>query len=123
GLSVIVICSHPIAVEYWPLLYRYGKQQWQGTKNKWNDWWVVVEHYRQGSPEQFWATFTVNGAHMPYTTIVQKLHDIRMAVDSRLAEQAHREFGATFDAHFTYQRGGQEYVMMKVSAIAKGTLS
>jgi hypothetical protein len=41
GLSVIVIRSHPISVEYWPLLYRYGKQQqWQGTKNKWNDWRV-----------------------------------------------------------------------------------
>ncbi|KAG2141618.1 hypothetical protein BD769DRAFT_1349586, partial [Suillus cothurnatus] len=120
GLSVIVIRGHPIAVEYWPLLYRYGKQQqWQGTKNKWNDWRVIVERYRQGSPEQFWATFSVEGEHMKYTTIVQKLHDIRMSVDSRLAEQAHREFGATFDARFTYWRGGQEYVMTKVSAIAK----
>jgi hypothetical protein len=56
---------------------------------------------------------------MKYTTIVQKLRDIRMSVDSRLAEQARREFGATFDARFTYWRGGQEYVMTKASAIAK----
>lgn len=41
GLSVIVIRSNPIAAKYWPLLYRYSKEhQWQGTKNKWNDWWV-----------------------------------------------------------------------------------
>ncbi|KAG1800776.1 uncharacterized protein HD556DRAFT_1304785 [Suillus plorans] len=86
GLSVIVIRGHPITVEYWPLLYRYGKeQQWQSTKNKWNDWRVIVKCYHQDSPEQFWATFSAKGERMKYTTIVQKLRDMRMSIDSRIA--------------------------------------
>ncbi|KAG1825453.1 uncharacterized protein BJ212DRAFT_1294889 [Suillus subaureus] len=59
-------------VEYWPLLYCYGKQQqWQGMKNKWNDY-----------PKQFWATFSAKGEHMKYTIIIQKLCDIHMHTES-----------------------------------------
>jgi len=34
-------------------------------------------------------------------------------------QHAHEEFGAEFDAQFSYCRGGEEYVMMKSSSIAK----
>jgi hypothetical protein len=56
---------------------------------------------------------------MKFTMIIQKLRDMRMSVDSRLAEQARGEYGATFNTHFTYRRGGQEFVMTKASAVAK----
>ena len=54
GNSVIAIQGHPIAVEYWPLFYRYGRgHQWKGTKGRWTDW-------RVGGFETFdciWLTF------------------------------------------------------------------
>jgi len=41
GKSVFTIQGHPIAIEHWPLLYRYGRErQWQGTKSRWSDYWV-----------------------------------------------------------------------------------
>jgi hypothetical protein len=41
GQSVIMIHGHPIAIEYWPLLYRYGgEHQWKGTKSRWTDYRV-----------------------------------------------------------------------------------
>ncbi|KAG2130844.1 uncharacterized protein EDB93DRAFT_1179146 [Suillus bovinus] len=120
GLSVIVIRGHPIAVKYWPVLYRYGKdKQWKGPKKKWSDWRDIIECYRQGSPEQFWATFSAKGEHMKYSAIVDKLHDVRKSTQSRIVEQVRREFGATFDTDFTYRRGGGEYVMTRPSAIVK----
>lgn len=43
GMSIINIQGHPIAIEYWPLLYHYGHdQQWKGMKNKWTDWRVCA---------------------------------------------------------------------------------
>ncbi|KAG1752751.1 uncharacterized protein EDB91DRAFT_1343747 [Suillus paluster] len=109
GISIIVIQGHPIAIEHWPVLYRYGRdQQWKGTKNKWTDWRDIVECYRQSSPEEFWAKFSVDGEHATFTTIVQKLRDARKAAHSRIVQQAHEEFGPAFDAHFTYRRGGRD---------------
>jgi hypothetical protein len=41
GRSVITIQGHPIAIEYWPLLYRYGgDNRWKGTKSRWTDYRV-----------------------------------------------------------------------------------
>lgn len=41
GKSVFMIQGHPIAIEHWPLLYRYGRErQWQGTKGRWSDYRV-----------------------------------------------------------------------------------
>ncbi|KAG1901177.1 uncharacterized protein F5891DRAFT_950945, partial [Suillus fuscotomentosus] len=120
GASFIVIQGHPIAIEHWPVLYRYGRdQQWKGTKNKWTDWRDIIQCYRQGSPEEFWAKFSIDGEHMTFTTIIQKLRDVRKETHSHIMQQAYEEFGATFNAHFTYRRGGKEYVMTKPSAIAK----
>ncbi|KAG1888025.1 uncharacterized protein F5891DRAFT_987886 [Suillus fuscotomentosus] len=119
--SIITIQGHPIAVKYWPLLYRYGpNQQWKGTKSKWTDWRDVVERYRQGTPDHFWADFkTDSGERMKFTAIVQKLRDERKAEHTALVERAHREFHAEFDDLFTYRRGGEGHVMTKPSAIAR----
>lgn len=41
GNSVMVIQGHPISLDLWPQLYRYGHDdQWKGTKSKWMDWRV-----------------------------------------------------------------------------------
>ncbi|KAG1781377.1 hypothetical protein EV702DRAFT_962780 [Suillus placidus] len=121
GISVIVIQGHPIAIEHWPVLYRYGgNQQWKGTKNKWTDCAQdIIQCYRQSSPEAFWAKFSIDGECMTFTAIIQKLHNTRKEVHSCIVQQAHKEFGPTFDASFTYQRGGREYVMTKPSTIVK----
>ena len=139
GRSVITIQGHPIAIEYWPLLYRYGRDnQWKGTKSKWTDYRVrlsllpsdcppdlclcsqdIILRYRQGSPEQFWAEFSADGEHMKFTSIIQKLRDMRKSAYCDVERQARETYGPEFDAHFTYRRGGKEYVMTKPSAIAK----
>ena len=41
GQSVLTIVGQPIALVYWPEVFRYGKKkQWQGTKAKWFEWKV-----------------------------------------------------------------------------------
>lgn len=41
--AVLHIQGEPIALKYWPLLYRYGKPgQWTGTKKNWAKWQVRV---------------------------------------------------------------------------------
>ncbi|KAG1897689.1 uncharacterized protein F5891DRAFT_902528, partial [Suillus fuscotomentosus] len=87
---------------------------------KWTDWRDVVERYRQGTPDHFWADFkTDSGERMKFTAIVQKLRDERKAEHTALVERAHREFHAKFDDLFTYRRGGEGHVMTKPSAIAR----
>ncbi|KAG1902421.1 uncharacterized protein F5891DRAFT_949182 [Suillus fuscotomentosus] len=119
--SIITIQGHPIAVKYWPLLYHYcHNQQWKGTKSKWTDWRDVVEHYRRGTPDHFWADFKTDSVErMKFTAIVQKLCDERKAEHTALVERTHREFHAEFDDLFTYQQGGEGHVMTKPSAIAR----
>lgn len=39
--SVLSILGHPIALVYWPQVYKYWKgDQWKGTKGKWFEWKV-----------------------------------------------------------------------------------
>ncbi|KAG2131340.1 hypothetical protein DEU56DRAFT_740110 [Suillus clintonianus] len=120
GDSVIKIRGHPIALEFWPQLYRYGhNDQWKGTKSKWTDWRDVVERYRQGSPEQFWAAFSADSKHLKFTAIIRALHEERASIHAAVAECAHREYGAQFADLFTYRKGGEEHLMTKPSAIMK----
>ncbi|KAG1775884.1 hypothetical protein EV702DRAFT_1233273 [Suillus placidus] len=88
GVSVIVIQGHPIAIEHWHVLYRYGgDQQWKGTKNKWTDWHDIIQCYHQSSPEAFWAKFSIDGEHMTFTAIIQKLCDTRKEAHSCIMQQ------------------------------------
>ncbi|KAG1895844.1 uncharacterized protein F5891DRAFT_941495 [Suillus fuscotomentosus] len=119
GTSIINIQGHPIAIEYWPLLYRYGHdQQWKGTKNKWTDWRDIVERYRRGTPEQFWASFrAANGEPLKFTAIIHRLREERKEAHFALVERAREEYGSDF--FFTYRKGGEEHTMTRPSAIAK----
>ncbi|KAG1878751.1 hypothetical protein C8R48DRAFT_768311 [Suillus tomentosus] len=104
-----------------PPAVSYGhNQQWKGMKSKWTDWRDVIERYRRGTPDHFWADFkTDSGERMEFTAIVQKLRDERKAEHAALVERAHREFHAEFDDLFTYRQGGEGHVMTKLSAIAR----
>ncbi|KAG1816279.1 hypothetical protein EV424DRAFT_1348246 [Suillus variegatus] len=101
-MSIINIQGHPIAIEYWPLLYHYGHdQQWKGMKNKWTDWRDIVEWYRQGTPEQFWARFrAANGEPLKFTAIIHRLCKERKDAHFALVERACEEYGSDF--FFTY---------------------
>ncbi|KAG2058099.1 hypothetical protein BDR06DRAFT_930192 [Suillus hirtellus] len=112
GTSIINIQGHPIAIEYWPLIYCYGHdQQWKGTKNKWTDWHVCT-------PEQFWASFrAANGEPLKFTAIIHRLHKECKEAHFALVECAHKEYGSDF--FFTYRKGGEEHTMTRPSAIAK----
>jgi hypothetical protein len=79
----------------------------------------IIQRYRQGSPEQFWAEFSENGEHMKFTSIVQKLREMRKSVCHDIEQQAREAYGPEFSTHFTYRRGGKEYVLTRPSAIAK----
>ncbi|KAG2115289.1 uncharacterized protein F5147DRAFT_569635 [Suillus discolor] len=123
GESVMNIQGHPIALEYWPLLYCYSRDhQWKDTKSKWTDWWVsayVVECYREGTKAQFWEEFSADGKCMTYTVIVQKLCAKRKMALAAAVEHACKEYGDKFNDLFTYWKGGEEHVMVKPSAVAK----
>ena len=79
----------------------------------------VVQRYRQGSPEQFWAEFSINGQHMKFTSIVRKLRDMRKSACSDIERLARETYGSEFDTYFRYRRGAEELVMTRPSAIAK----
>ncbi|KAG0706370.1 hypothetical protein DFH29DRAFT_798584 [Suillus ampliporus] len=77
--SIIIIRGHPIAIKYWPLLYRYG------------------------TPYHFWEEFKADsGEWMKFTAIVEKLHDECKAEHAALVDHAHQEFCADFNDLFTY---------------------
>jgi len=56
---------------------------------------------------------------MKFTTIIQKLREVRKSAHAYAVQQARKEFGAEFNAQFTYRRGDQDYVMTRPSAIVK----
>ena len=58
---------------------------------------------------------------MSYTAICGALKEERIAADHRLAVQARAEFGDSFEEMFEYRRGGEYFVRIKESAIAKWT--
>jgi hypothetical protein len=81
---------------------------------------VVVERYREQTPEDFWREFSQpNGSRMTFTTITQLLRKQRVARHQEIAEQARREYGPCFAENFTYRRGGQTFVMSDPTAIAR----
>ena len=56
---------------------------------------------------------------MGYKVILHRLAAERKAMNERLHQQARDEFGATFDATFSYMKNGQHHVKTKASDVAK----
>ena len=80
---------------------------------------LVVQAMRQSSPEDFWATFTVNKQRLGYSVILQRLHEARRAENNHLAQLAREEYGSEFDTVFGYKKGGTWVVKRKAGDIAK----
>lgn len=80
---------------------------------------MILDRWRKGTPEEFWAEFSVEGQKMPMTMIVKHLRAIRVEEDKVLADQARREYGASFDEHFFCRKGSIRVPLSNSTAIAK----
>ncbi|KAN0127741.1 hypothetical protein V8E53_014461 [Lactarius tabidus] len=116
--AVLHIQGEPIALKYWQLLYRYSGQ-WTGIKKNWGNWQEIVTSWHGLSEVGFWKKFSTDKGPMSYTAITENLQLERIAADRHDAAKAKEEYGAGFDAAFTYRRGGGHFVMSKDVAIAK----
>ncbi|KAJ7236080.1 hypothetical protein B0H12DRAFT_1191114 [Mycena haematopus] len=119
--SVVKINTHSIALVYWPEIFK-KTGLWSAHKSSWSEWKFVVERYRQGTPEEFWTTFTgPNGRKMSYTAICARLRDDRKDADTKLADKARQEFGEEFEAKFRYRcsKTNTMKVMTSTNKIAK----
>lgn len=80
---------------------------------------VVVEHWRKGTPAEFWAEFSnADGKPFSFTAISRSLREQRMAEDKELSQHAQAEYGNLFATFFQYRRGGKTYVMSDDTSIA-----
>jgi uncharacterized protein YycO len=79
---------------------------------------MVVERWRKGTPDQFWAEFSGDGKNMSFTAITKRLRQIRVTEDQELAEKARQEYGDSFATTFSYRRGGNIYIMTDPTTIA-----
>ncbi|KAJ7617640.1 hypothetical protein DFH06DRAFT_1483471 [Mycena polygramma] len=119
--SVLVIDDHPTALIYWPEIFKKAGL-WVAHKSNWTEWKFLVEHYRQGTPDEFWSTFRrKDGGKMSYTAICAAIRSERKTADRDLAAQARREYGVDFDSQFSYRcsKTNTRVVMTKDSSIAK----
>ncbi|KAG5633956.1 hypothetical protein H0H81_004196 [Sphagnurus paluster] len=115
--SHLNIDGQPIALVYWPELYKYWKiGQWQDSDIPKN----VVERWREGTPAEFWEAFRdTNGKNLSWTAINATLVAQQKARDAELARQAWEEYGISFDSLFQYRKGSNYTVMTKDSTIAQ----
>ncbi|KAJ7651101.1 hypothetical protein FB45DRAFT_780421 [Roridomyces roridus] len=121
GVSVVVVAGQHISLNHWPNLFK-KTSVWSALKSNWTEWKFVVEHYRKGTPEEFWREFTSpSGTRMSYTAICKTLRENRQGDDEETVERIRREYGDSFKTTFTYRcsRTKGEVVMSKASAIVK----
>ncbi|KAJ7620189.1 hypothetical protein FB45DRAFT_754815 [Roridomyces roridus] len=121
GVSVVVVAGQHISLNHWPQLFK-KTSVWNALKSNWTEWKFVVEHYRKGTPEEFWREFTSpSGTPMSYTAICKSLRKDRQGDDEEMVERIRREYGDSFQTTFTYRcsRTKQEVVMSKARAIIK----
>ncbi|KAJ6448838.1 hypothetical protein C8R45DRAFT_1224608 [Mycena sanguinolenta] len=93
GKSPLVINDTPVAIVYWPLVYKYWKvNQWKGIKKHWFDWKILVRAMTTApNLVDFWTHYST---------------DKNLARSELTTEQ------------LTYRKGGKMYVMTKASMIA-----
>ncbi|KAJ7656370.1 hypothetical protein DFH06DRAFT_1199385 [Mycena polygramma] len=119
--SVVLIGNRPIALLYWPDIFKKSGL-WSAHKSNWTEWKFLVERYRQGTPEEFWSVFRgKDGGKMSYTAVCATLRKERKTADQALANQAKQEYGDNFQSTFSYRcsKTNSQVVMSKASSIAK----
>ena len=139
--SVLKILGHPIPVVRWPDVYkRWKRGDWDVIKSNYIDWKVnlvcalpfplvaqqvfpfpqaVVERYREGTPEEFWAEFRdEKGKYLSYTAIVARLTAERVEENAAIAKRARTEYGDAFSSVFSYRKGSTRIVMKDPTRIA-----
>ncbi|KAF7303700.1 hypothetical protein MIND_00599400 [Mycena indigotica] len=118
--SLVQIRGRHIAIIHWRGLFK-GTGQWSAHKSAWTEWKFLVERYRRGTMEDFWADFTRNGTRMNYTAILKKLREERGVRNRQLVEQARAEYGSRFSEVFSYvsSQKGDRVVMTHESHIAE----
>jgi hypothetical protein len=80
---------------------------------------ILVTRWRKGTPEGFWAEFSEGGKLSGYKIILRRLAAERKATNEGLLQQARSEYGAAFDAEFSYMKDGRRHVKTKASDVAK----
>ncbi|KAF9016829.1 hypothetical protein BDP27DRAFT_1356073 [Rhodocollybia butyracea] len=108
---------HPVALRYWPDVYRNkNDQRWKGIKATWTEWKYVAEQYHASTPEEFWMEFSSSdGKRFNWKAITAHLRGQRAVHDQESCVKARNDYGAQFDTHFS-NRGK---VMTDKSAIAR----
>ncbi|KIO00203.1 hypothetical protein M404DRAFT_153322 [Pisolithus tinctorius Marx 270] len=120
GQSTLTIKGRPIAIKYWPEVYRYAhNRQWKGIKHNWTCWKASIQCYRQGTPDEFWCRFSENGRPMSYTRILVLLCEARKKEDQEAVWKVAEEFGESFDTQCAYRKGSNMHVLTQPRAIAK----
>jgi hypothetical protein len=79
-----------------------------------------VKRWRQSSEQEFWREFSdASGQKLSYTTIVDRLTQIRKERDRKMADRAKAHYGENFKNVFVYKKSGACFVKTKDRDIAK----
>ena len=79
-----------------------------------------MKRWRQSSEQDFWREFSdASGQKLSYTTIVDRLTQIRKEQDKKMADRARVYYGEKFKNIFVYKKSGALFVKTKDHDIAK----
>jgi hypothetical protein len=78
-----------------------------------------VKRWRQSSEQDFWREFSDAGQKLSYTSIVDRLTQIRKEQDRKIADRARAHYGEEFKNIFCYKKSGALFVKTKDHDITK----
>ncbi|KAJ6452715.1 hypothetical protein C8R47DRAFT_263328 [Mycena vitilis] len=120
--SPLKINGSPIALVYWPSVYKYWKgAQWRGIKKVWFEWKILFHAMTAATTlDDFWAQYYApdrSGVlqRLKYTPLLSRLAQERKAENERLSVLARQELTTE---QLTYRRGSQYIVMTSPAMIA-----
>lgn len=80
---------------------------------------AVVERYREGTKEEFWAEFQdTKGRYLSFTAIISRLKGERVEENERVAKRARLEYDDAFASVFSYRKGSRHITMTDPTRIA-----
>ena len=80
---------------------------------------AVVERYREGTKEEFWAEFQdAKSRYLSFTAIVSRLKGERIEENERVAKRVRLEYGDAFALVFSYRKGSRHITMTDPTRIA-----